>query len=263
MREEITTRQVILKKADKVLPKPVVTITEQLSDEGLLLSRTTESGKLSDMTETFSYDGEGQLVLKEDDFGGLTQYLYESDGEGGSIETEITNNSYGIQTTTTHISKDNTRIHQTVDILMEDSPTSIRVEESYAEFEVIDSGALVCIYHKETNHSIEDGTTLSFEDHISYHRDRDKDVCITERTFGSGEKKTISNTSWEENGRDFFFIEEEDGVVTKKGRKTLDKECNWESSHEEEYGHFEEDGVLYHVRITDEHYDYPENGRFD
>ena len=60
-----------------------------------------------------------------------------------------------------------------------------------------------------------------------------------------------------------FFIEEEDGVVTKKGRKTLDKECNWESSHEEEYGHFEEDGVLYHVRITDEHYDYPENGRFD
>lgn len=254
MRKRITKRQVILKKADKVLPKPLVTITELFSNEGLLLRRTTESGEPSDMTETFSYDKKGQLVLEKDDLGGRTRHTHESDGEGGSIETEITDNNYGTQTTTTHISKDNTRCHQTVDILLEDGVTTVRMEESHSEFDINDSRALVCIYYRETKRSIEDGATLSFEDHISYHRDGDKEVCVTERTYGSGEKKTIVNTSWEEDGRDFFYIEEEDGVVTKKGRTTLDSEFFLESSHEEEYGHFEEDGVMYDVRITDEHF---------
>lgn len=243
-----------MKKADKVLPKPLVTITELFSNEGLLLRRTTESGEPSDMTETFSYDKKGQLVLEKDDLGGRTRHTHESDGEGGSIETEITDNNYGTQTTTTHISKDNTRCHQTVDILLEDGVTTVRMEESHSEFDINDSRALVCIYYRETKRSIEDGATLSFEDHISYHRDGDKEVCVTERTYGSGEKKTIVNTSWEEDGRDFFYIEEEDGVVTKKGRTTLDSEFFLESSHEEEYGHFEEDGVMYDVRITDEHF---------
>ena len=254
MRKRITKRQVILKKADKVLSKPVVTITELFNDEGLLLRRTTESGEPSDITENFSYDGEGQLVLEKDDFGGRTRHIHESDGEGGSCETEITDIGYGTQTTTTHISKDNKHCHQTVDILLEDGLTNVRVEESHAEYDVNDSGALFCIYHRETKRSIEDGTTLSFEDHISYHRDGDKDVCVTERTYGSGEKKTILNTSWKEVGGDFFYIEEEDGIVTKKGRTTLDSEFFLESSHEEEYGHFEEDGVMYDVRITDEHF---------
>lgn len=254
MRKRITKRQVILKKADKVLSKPVVTITELFNDKGLLLRRTTESGEPSDITENFSYDGEGQLVLEKDDFGGRTRHIHESDGEGGSCETEITDIGYGTQTTTTHISKDNKHCHQTVDILLEDGHTNVRVEESHAEYDVNDSGALFCIYHRETKRSIEDGATLSFEDHISYHRDGDKDVCVTERTYGSGEKKTILNTSWKEVGGDFFYIEEEDGIVTKKGRTTLDSEFFLESSHEEEYGHFEEDGVMYDVRITDEHF---------